>query len=51
MKRISEIIKQINSSKDGKTVFANFGYLSLLQVAGYVFPAQGELSVDNTPHH
>lgn len=38
MKRISEIIKQINSSKDGKTVFANFGYLSLLQVAGYVFP-------------
>lgn len=38
MKRILEIIKQINSSKDGKTVFANFGYLSLLQVAGYVFP-------------
>lgn len=38
MKGISEIIKQINSSKDGKTVFANFGYLSLLQVAGYVFP-------------
>ena len=38
MKRISEIIKQINSSKDGKTVFANFGYLSLLQVAGYAFP-------------
>lgn len=25
-------------SKDGKTVFANFGYLSLLQIAGYVFP-------------
>lgn len=38
MKRISEIIKQINSSKEGKTVFTNFGYLSLLQVAGYVFP-------------
>lgn len=38
MKRISEIKKQINKSKDGKTVFANFGYLSLLQVAGYVFP-------------
>ena len=38
MKRISEIKKQINISKDGKTVFANFGYLSLLQVAGYVFP-------------
>lgn len=28
----------INRSKDGKTVFANFGYLSLLQIAGYVFP-------------
>lgn len=38
MKRISEIKEQINKSKDGKTVFANFGYLSLLQVAGYVFP-------------
>ncbi len=38
MKRISEIIKQINSSKEGKTVFTNFGYLSLLQVAVYVFP-------------
>lgn len=38
MKKISNIIKQINSSKDGETVFANFGYLSLLQVAGYVFP-------------
>ena len=25
-------------SRDGKTVFANFGYLSLLQIAGYVFP-------------
>lgn len=38
MNKFSEIIKQINKSKDGKTVFANFGYLSLLQVAGYVFP-------------
>lgn len=38
MNKFSEIKKQINKSKDGKTVFANFGYLSLLQVAGYVFP-------------
>lgn len=38
MNKISEITKKINSSKDGKTVFANFGYLSLLQIAGYVFP-------------
>lgn len=38
MNKISEITKKINSSKDGKTVFSNFGYLSLLQIAGYVFP-------------
>ncbi|WP_198025897.1 oligosaccharide flippase family protein [Prevotella sp. S7 MS 2] len=38
MNRLSEIKKKINSNKDGKTVFANFGYLSLLQIAGYVFP-------------
>lgn len=38
MNKFSEIKKQINKSKDGKTVFVNFGYLSLLQVAGYVFP-------------
>lgn len=29
---------RLSNSKDGKTVFANFGYLSLLQIAGYVFP-------------
>lgn len=34
-----KIIKnRIKNSKDGKTVFANFGYLTLLQIAGYVFP-------------
>lgn len=38
MSKISEIKNKINISKDGKTVFANFGYLSLLQIAGYVFP-------------
>ena len=38
MNKISEIKNKINISKDGKTVFANFGYLSLLQIAGYVFP-------------
>lgn len=38
MNKISKIKKQITNSKDGKTVFANFGYLSLLQIAGYVFP-------------
>jgi len=30
--------KQIKSSKDGKMLLANFGYLSLLQIAGYIFP-------------
>ena len=38
MSKISDIKKRIFNSKDGKTVFANFGYLTLLQVAGYVFP-------------
>lgn len=32
------IQNRIRSSKEGKTVFANLGYLTLLQVAGYVFP-------------
>lgn len=35
---ISNIKKRILSSKDGKTLFANLGYLSLLQIAGYIFP-------------
>ena len=38
MNKITEIKNKINRSKNGKTVFANFGYLSLLQIAGYVFP-------------
>lgn len=33
--KFKEIIK---NSRDGKTVFENFGYLTLLQIAGYVFP-------------
>lgn len=35
---IKNVIRNISNSKEGKTVVANFGYLSLLQVAGYVFP-------------
>ena len=38
MNKITEIKNKTNSSKNGKTVFANFCYLSLLQIAGYVFP-------------
>lgn len=38
MSKISDIKHKISNSKDGKTVFANFGYLTLLQIAGYVFP-------------
>lgn len=37
-KKYHRLKANINRSKDGKTVFANFGYLSLLQIAGYVFP-------------
>lgn len=38
MNRISNIRKRISSSKEGRIVFTNFGYLSLLQIAGYIFP-------------
>ena len=38
MGKILRIKKRLADSKDGKTVLANFGYLSLLQIAGYVFP-------------
>lgn len=38
MTSISNIKNRILSSKDGKTLFANLGYLSLLQIAGYIFP-------------
>lgn len=31
-------IKQIRQNKDGKVLVQNFAYLSLLQIAGYVFP-------------
>lgn len=33
-----QLFTRLKQSKDGKTLVANFGYLSLMQVAGYVFP-------------
>jgi len=38
MNKIRNAYNRINNSKDAKTLVTNFGYLSLLQVAGYVFP-------------
>lgn len=38
MINIANIKNRILSSKDGKTLFSNLGYLSLLQIAGYIFP-------------
>lgn len=38
MHKLRQKYKQIQSSKDGKTLLANFGYLSLLQITGYIFP-------------
>lgn len=38
MSRLRSYIDRIRRSKDGKTLVANFGYLTLLQVASYLFP-------------
>lgn len=38
MSKIRALLNRLKKSKDGRTLVANFGYLSLLQVAGYVFP-------------
>ncbi|MFA5528261.1 MAG: flippase [Peptostreptococcales bacterium] len=38
MNKIRNAYNRINNSKDAKTLVTNFGYLSLLQVTGYVFP-------------
>lgn len=35
---IRQISSRVKGSNDGKTIVKNFGYLTLLQVAGYIFP-------------
>ena len=35
---VKKYFNRIKKSKDGRTLVANFGYLSLLQIAGYIFP-------------
>lgn len=35
---IIKYIRRLKKSKDGRTLLSNFGYLTLLQVAGYIFP-------------
>lgn len=35
---LNDILTRIKNSKDGKVLVSNFAYLSLLQIAGYVFP-------------
>lgn len=38
IKTIKTLQARISKSKDGRTLASNFGYLMLLQIAGYVFP-------------
>lgn len=38
MSNIRQYLENIKKSKEGRTLAANFGYLTLLQVVGYVFP-------------
>lgn len=36
--KVKVLISGVNKSKDGKVLASNFGYLMLLQIAGYIFP-------------
>jgi len=36
--KVRELKSRLGKSKDGKTLASNFGYMMLLQIAGYIFP-------------
>ena len=36
--KIKNLARNATKSKDGRTVLSNFGYLTLLQFASYLFP-------------
>ena len=38
MDKLKTLLARFKKSKDGKVLASNFGYLMLLQIAGYVFP-------------
>jgi PST family polysaccharide transporter len=38
LKKVKDLTKRVRKSKDGKVLVENFAYLTLLQVAGYIFP-------------
>lgn len=38
LRKLKASVEQFKNSKDGKVVASNFGYLMLLQIAGYIFP-------------
>lgn len=38
LKKLKDLTKRVRKSKDGKVLVENFAYLTLLQVAGYIFP-------------
>src|SRR5690606_9156659 len=38
MSNIKKLSDRIKKNKDARTLITNFGYLSILQIAGYIFP-------------
>src|SRR5690554_2339090 len=38
LSRAKRLISRVKKSEDGSALASNFGYLMLLQIAGYVFP-------------